>query len=225
MSILGRRLLALVCGMVITAAGCGNSEPLVGSDAVPEAEVETAEFVDGETAKASSVADASEKLPVYEYPDKTSLLYEVNKYLIENVATDYEPADVSIPVITVTTTDDSNPDDIVVYGDFYIDNYNLNVNILECESGGDYPGAMHLKKTDTGYEVTSFDVCKDGSSFDSSAKEIFGEHYDDFMKVFQTIQGTSREEQRKQIISEYVKTNNLSITAFQDYGWDPVMLD
>lgn len=224
MSRLSKILLALLCGIMVTGAGCGSQEPLVGSDAISEELATTTEVKESETAKAASVEDAA-GLPQYEYPDKASVLYEVNNYLISNVASEYEPADVCIPVVTVTTMDDSNEADIVVYGDFYVFNYNLNGDILECVSSGDYPGAMHLKKTDTGYEVTSFDVCKDGSDHDSSAREIFGEHYDDFMKVFETVQGTSRDEQRKPIISEYVKSNNLSITAYQDYGWDPVKLD
>lgn len=32
------------------------------------------------------------------------------------------------------------------------------------------------------------------------------------------------EKQRLQVVSEYVKRNNLPITQYQDYGWDPVGL-
>ena len=33
-----------------------------------------------------------------------------------------------------------------------------------------------------------------------------------------------REKTRAQIIANYVAANNLDITAYQDYGWDPVTL-
>ena len=66
------------------------------------------------------------------------------------------------------------------------------------------------------------EVAADGSDFDESAKKIFGKHYDEFVKV--NSDDKTREETRAQIIANYVAANNLSITAYQDYGWDPVPL-
>ena len=66
------------------------------------------------------------------------------------------------------------------------------------------------------------DVVNDGTDFDESAKKIFGDNYDAFTK-----DGSDeklREKTRAQIIANYVAANNLNITAYQDYGWDPVTL-
>ena len=89
-------------------------------------------------------------------------------------------------------------------------------------SGGNYPGALHLKSTESGYEVTGFETVEDGAGFTESAKVIFGDHYDDFMKVYSD--DVEREKIRAQIISNYVAYNDLPITQFQDYGWDPAKL-
>ena len=56
----------------------------------------------------------------------------------------------------------------------------------------------------------------------SAAKEIFGEYYEDFVKL--SSDDTGRNKERAKQISEYVKENGLSFTQYQDYGWDPVVL-
>ncbi len=70
--------------------------------------------------------------------------------------------------------------------------------------------------------MTSFDEVGDGSDFDASARKIFGDRYDRFMEVYSDEE--SRELFRKNILIEYVESNGLNITAYQDYGWDPVTL-
>ena len=79
---------------------------------------------------------------------------------------------------------------------------------------------MHISKDD--YTVTAFDVVEDGGNFESSAKEIFGDKYDQFMAAESDQE--AREALRKHIIETYVKANGLEVTKYQDYGWDPVEL-
>ena len=66
------------------------------------------------------------------------------------------------------------------------------------------------------------EVCEDGSDFDPSAKKIFGDKYDAFMKMYSDSE--AKEVTRAQIIANYVAANNLDITEYKDYGWDPVKL-
>ncbi len=172
-----------------------------------------------ETSDESSEAT---ELPAYEYPDQSSVYYEICRYLVEEVGKDYEEANVCIPSFVEIAIDDSNSDDILVYGDYWIYNYNLDGDTLATASGGDYPGLMHLKKTDNGYEVTAFDVVADGEAGEESAKEIFGDLYDKYVEVMGDEE--TREKERTDIISVYVLNNELPITQYQDYGWDPVAL-
>ena len=167
---------------------------------------------------------AAGELPAYEYPGPESFYVVLYQYLIDTYAPDYPPAQVSIPCPVIVAEEDSDHDDIRVYGDFWIFNYDLEGDTLKNTSGGAYPGCMHFKAVDSaaGFEVTSMEVVADGSDFDESAKKIFGKHYDEFVKV--NSDDKAREETRAQIIANYVAANNLSITAYQDYGWDPVPL-
>jgi hypothetical protein len=64
------------------------------------------------------------------------------------------------------------------------------------------------------------DTVADGGNFESSAKEIFGDKYDAFMKV--NGDSEAREKLRAEIIANFVKANGLNFTKYQDEGWDPV---
>ncbi len=164
------------------------------------------------------------ELPAYEYPGPEAFYTVLYGYLIDTYASQYPEAQVCIPCPVIVAEDESDKSDIRVYADFWVLNYDLNGDILENTSGGSYPGVMHLKSVDTaaGYEVTSMEVVEDGSGFTESAKKIFGDYYDAFTKV--QSDDKLREETRAQIIANYVAANNLNITAYQDYGWDPVTL-
>ncbi len=161
-------------------------------------------------------------LPAYEYPGPELFYSEVYGYLVDELSKGYDPADVCIPCVQVIS-EDTVGDEIQVYGCFAIWNYDLNGDVLECVSGGAYPGLVHVKKlSDGGYEVTGMDVVADGSDFTPSAKKIFGDHYDEFTKV--ESDSDEREKVRAQIVANYVAANDLGITAIKDYGWDPVTL-
>ncbi len=182
----------------------------------------TLNFTPVSDAETSADSNAKTELPVYEYSEKNTVEAEIYKYLIEKIASQYDKCDVTIPIVQIVATDDSNTDDIQVYGDFWVNNYDLDGETLMTASGGNYPGVMHLKVADEGYEVTSFDVVEDGSEFDASAKKLFGDHYDDFMKIYSDSE--KRDSLRTEIIAEYVQRNSLPITQYQDFGWDPVLL-
>ncbi|MBO4903100.1 MAG: hypothetical protein J5518_09935 [Lachnospiraceae bacterium] len=164
----------------------------------------------------------SAKLPAYAYPGPELFYSVLYQYLIDTYAGGYPAADVTIPCPNIIAEDESDPDDIRVWGDFWVLNYDLNGDILENASGGSYPGCIHLKKTDDGYEVTGMDVVGDGSDFEPTAKKIFGKYYEDLIKSSADTEG--REKTRAQIIANYVAANDLQIKAYQDYGWDPVEL-
>ncbi|MBO4351290.1 MAG: hypothetical protein J6A01_10140 [Proteobacteria bacterium] len=178
---------------------------------------------DQEAPSANAPADSLPKtLPAYQYLANDPIQKAVADYLTHEIAKNFAPADVSIPSISIVATDTSNPDDTLVWGDFWIFNYKLENDMLVTESGGSHPGLMHLKKADESYTVTKMDIVADGSDNLKSAKEIFGDKYDDFHKI--NSNQDEREKIRRQYISDYVKNNKLSITKIKDFGWDPVEL-
>ncbi len=161
-------------------------------------------------------------LPAYEYPGPELFYSVLYKCIADEFGQGYEAADVGIPSPVIVAVDESDKSDIKVYGDFWYYNYKLNGDTLETASGGSYPGCIHIKYTDEGYEVVKTRIVEDGSNFTDSAKEIFGDYYDDFMKAHSDQELADKT--RAQIIANYVAANNLSITQYKDFGWDPVTL-
>ncbi len=156
----------------------------------------------------------------YGYAGDDPAEYAIYKYMAEEMSKDYDTADVSIPVVEIVAADYSQEDEIIIYGDFWVDNYNIEGDTFKCVSGGNYPGVFHMTKD---YQVTSFDVVADGSEFETSAKELFGDHYNEFMVVY----GDSNKiaEDRRITVSDYRNLNGLTeVTKMQDEGWDPVDL-
>ena len=164
----------------------------------------------------------AKSLPAYQYPGEDSIHKAVADHLTHEIAKNFTSSDVSIPSFSIVGTDTSNSDDTLIWGDFWIFNYKLENDILLTESGGSYPGLMHLKKSDDGYAVIKMDVVADGADNLKSAKEIFADKYEAFRNI--NSNQDKREKVRLQFISDYVKANKLSITKVKDSGWAPVPL-
>lgn len=189
----------LICSTCMV--GCGNKNAKQ-----PETKVQT------ET-KAQTVAEVKKE---------STCLTAVDDYLVNEIGKNYSQGDVCIPCAFVVNADESNMDDILVWGDFWVFNFDIAGDTLKCVSGGDHPGLMHVKKTENGFEVTSFDAVADGADNMPSAKRIFGDKYDAFWE-FNSNQ-EKREEGRLRTIAEYVKKHKLPVKLLQDFGWPAVEL-
>ena len=141
----------------------------------------------------------------------------IKRYLVNEIGKDYAQAEYCVPFCYHVDIDDSDPEDIKFWGDFWVHNYNQVGDTLKCVSGGNHPGLMHIRKTEKGFLVTAFDQVADGSENLSSAKKIFGDKYEAFQKM------SSDDDWREQCIidqlEDYATEHNLSATMYQDYGW------
>ena len=145
----------------------------------------------------------------------------IERYMTE-VGSQYSPGTYCIPYAQVVATDESNPEDIRVWGIFQVENYNLEGDTLLCISGGSHPGLMHVAKTADGYEVKSFDEVADGSLFDSTAKAIFLEHYEAFTKTL--ADDSAKKSVREKALAAYVSAHQIPAKLYKDYGWDAVTI-
>ncbi len=184
----------------VSMVGCGNKNAK-----------EQAKEVQEETIQAEKVVSDAELCNA-----------AIEDYLVNVIGKNYAEAEHCIPSPFIVNTDDSNKDDVLVWGDFWVFNYDIVGDTLKTVSGGDHPGLMHLKKTDKGFEVTGFDAVEDGAGNMESAKRIFGDHYEAFHEVNSNQE--KRESIRLQFIADYVKEHNLPVKMVQDYGWPAVEL-
>jgi len=149
-------------------------------------------------------------------------LTAVDDYLVNEIGKDYSQGKVCIPYAYVVSIDQSNPNDILVWGDFWVFNYDISGDTLKTVSGGNHPGLMHLRKVETGFEVTSFDAVADGADNLPSAQRIFGDKFNSFQEINGNAE--KREDLRRHFTADYAKAHNLSATMLQDYGWPAVEL-
>lgn len=196
----------LVFTFGLSACGSNESEePAETATIEEETTEEVEEYVDG---------------AAYGYTGEDPVEAACYAYMVETIGANYDPADVSIPTVKIIKMDNSPEDETLVYGDFWIENYNIDGETLKCVSGGNYAGCMHVSKESN--EVTAFDQVADGGDFEPSAKEIFGDSYEEFAKI--NSDHEAREELRKNTVADYVKLNGLDVKYYQDEGWDPVEL-
>lgn len=153
--------------------------------------------------------DVEQVVPTY--------LAAIRRYLTSEIGSLYAEADYCVPLCQIVAVDESNAEDIRVWGDFWVYNYSLSGDTLQCVSGGNHPGLIHVRQTENGFEVTGFDRVEDGSNFKKSARRIFGKKYKDFMAV--QADDKKRERLRAEGLAVYVRNYNIPAACYQDYGW------
>ena len=168
-----------------------------------------------------STRDSTSELPAEPTVESATYFDAIDRYLSKEIASSYAPGEISIPFHTFVSVDETNADDILVWGDFWVMNYDQVGDTLKCVSGGSHPGKMHVRQTDDGeFEVTSFEQVGDGSSFLPTAKAIFSEKFDDFMES--NSNEVKREEIRKSVLAAYVSRHRIPVKYYQDFGWPAV---
>jgi hypothetical protein len=148
---------------------------------------------------------------------ETSYFPAIDRYLADSVGSQYAKGEYCVPIHSIVGVDERNAEDILVWGSFWVFNYNQVGDTLKCVSGGSHPGLMHVRQTEKGFEVTAFDQVEDGSSYLPTARKIFGDKFDAFQAASSDEQ--KREELRADALAAYVRKHGLTATLYQDYGW------
>ena len=188
----------LICG--VSVVGCGNKK---AKEQRKETQVETVQV--------EEVVSEEELCNV-----------AIEDYLVNVIGKNYAEAEYCITSPFIVSTDNGNKYDVLVWCDFWVFNYDLSGDTLKTVSGGNHPGLMHLKRTDSGYEVTSFEEVEDGTGNLESSKRIFGDNYEAFCEINSNQE--KREDIRLHFVADYVKKHNLPVKMLQDYGWPAVAL-
>lgn len=163
---------------------------------------------------------ASKKV-VSQNDQEISYFPAIDRYMVKELGRYYTEGEHCVPFHSIVAVDERNADDILVWGDFWVFNYNQIGDTMKCVAGGSHPGLMHISQTRSGndvvYQVKAFDQVEDGANLLQSAKKIFGDKF----YAFQTINSDEqkREKLRSEVLASYVKKNGLSASFYQDYGW------
>ena len=155
----------------------------------------------------------------------------ISDYLTNYIGSQYLQGEVCIPTIIIVAAEELSPSDddstmtadsAVIFGDFWIDWFNISGDTLYLVSGGNHSGRMTLVQHNEKPQVTAFEQTVDGAGNTESAMRIFGEHYD----VYHNIHSNQdvREACRKLQIIDYVRRKHMNIHYYQDFGREAVEL-
>ncbi len=154
-------------------------------------------------------------------PEAETVLTAIDRFLTDSIAPSYLQGKYCIPFCDYIHTDESDPDNICVLGDFWVFNYEQAVDTLKCVSGGNHSGKMMIKKDAEGhFSVVSFEQTTDGSDAEPSARRIFGDKYDEFAAA--NSNSIERDQIRADAIAGYVKRNQIPVSLYQDFGWPAI---
>jgi hypothetical protein len=154
---------------------------------------------------------------------ETNYFPAIDRYLADSIGSQYAKGEHCVPIHSIVRVDERNAEDILVWGDFWVFNYNQVGDTLKCVSGGSHPGLLHIRQTEKGFEVMAFDQVEDGSRYLPTAKKIFGDKYDAFQAI--NSDEKNRERLRADVLATYAKKNGLAVTLYQDYGWPAKKLE
>lgn len=146
----------------------------------------------------------------------------ISDYLVKEIGVQYRQGEFCIPTLMIVSAQEISADMAWVWGDFWIWWYNQEGDTLMTVSGGNHSGLMTVLQQDGKLKIESFEQTVDGAGNDASARRIFRSHYD----VYQNMHSNQdvREAVRREQLGEYVKSHNLAIRYYKDYGWDAVKL-
>ena len=151
------------------------------------------------------------------YAENDSYVSAICRFLTTEIGSYYLPGDYCVPSYSIVGVEEGSSGERLVWGDFWLFNYNQVGDTLKMVSGGSHPGCMHVSRSGEDCVVTGFDYVVDGADNLRSAKEIFGEKYEAFHAI--NSNHDKRESVRAGQLAEFVKANGLTATMYQDYGW------
>ena len=172
----------------------------------------------------------SAALPAYTYHGDDPVWTAVVKYMQENdFGFEAPEGGILVPTPIILRTDvaadeTGEPAEATVYGNVWIFTYALEGQILKNVSGGETPGVLKLEKKDGAWNVISLKVAEDGENFADSIRAFANGDEELEKEYFLSCDATDGypPQYRCSFILEYVNANHLDITAYQDYGWEPV---
>ena len=224
--------LATGCAQKKEEAPVSTSAETIQEQSVSESET-VSEIINESEVVSEIMGIALKDLPLlpFVYTGDDALLPAICSWSESELGQYYESDDaVIIPEPVILYTDNSNEEDIRVWGDFRVDTYRLEGDTLMFESGGSNPGLLHIKKAEDGsYKASEFENVGDGTSFAVDMKRIFGkapEEAGDLVAAFsKSAEDGTKDRIRWEFLKMYAQVAPHEIHYYKDYGWKAVSLD
>lgn len=137
-------------------------------------------------------------------------------YLAFEKKKDSDPSHAVIPYVNVVAVDDTNEKDALIYGDYYIGEYEKDGDTLVEVSGSHCPGVIHAERFGEGETAIYSATGMDEVLTDDDLKQVFGKNLKKYEKAVADDKKTH--EKIAQVIADYVKANNIEVTKYRMTG-------
>ena len=168
---------------------------------------------------------AGEMLPMFQYNQLyayrgfDNVAAAAYDYLSFDYRKDYDPSNVLIPYVRIIAMEESDPKDVLMYGDYWLFEFAREDDVLTAVSGGHCPGIIHAERFgDAGNGIYSANSMEEALT-DQDAERLFGDHYKEFERV--ASDDAARDAGLAQVIADYVSANDLPVTKYRIAGEDP----
>ena len=198
--------------MILSFAGCGGKKNTEQTTAAAEAATEASTEQAGEAANTTA-------LPYFQYND----IYGLNgfdpveaaayDYLAFEAEKNYDPDHAMIPYVKVVGMDDSKPEDVLLYGDYWLWEFEKKGDVLAAVSGGHRPGVIHMERFGEGDTAVYSALSMDEALTDDENEKVFGKYYEEYQKI--ASDDKTRDAGIEKVLADYVKTNQLDVTKYQ----------
>lgn len=156
------------------------------------------------------------------FRQEQALRYAMADWLVTNIGSAYRHGQWCVPTLMIVAVEEQDSLHARVYGDFWVEWYNLEADTLVTVSGGNHSGYMTVDGSSGHPQVTAFVQTDDGAGNDPSARRIFGSHYDVYsnMHANPAVRQSAREYQLRQ----FIRSHDIPAHFYQDYAWPAVAL-
>lgn len=132
---------------------------------------------------------------------------------------------VTIPAPLIVRIDIVDSNMVQVFGNFWVFNYVLEGTVLKTISGGENPGVINLMRTqDDTWVAIGMSTVAGGEDYQKQLLTLTNDDKELTNRILSIELTDGPTGPRAHFIRQYAEANNLEVTAYQDYGWEPVPL-
>lgn len=191
---------------------------LIGCDTGPT-------YTNSQTPTAAEASDDG-KLPAFTYKGDNPYIATVCTYLTDRSHIQEAEDGVTIPCPLIYRINDSDKNDVLVWGDFYSCSYTLRNTTMMVGMSYAAQGRMHLQAVDGEYVVTDLEIfgdILDGDHYFSDVIRLCAPNIGLILRCVFTGE-RQREAAKLDSLRDYAMSNGLNITQYQVHGSAPVAI-
>ena len=118
-----------------------------------------------------------------------------------------------VPYVNIIGVEESDPEDVLIYGDYYLWEMAIEGDVLVAVSGGHCPGVIHAERFGEGETAIYSALRMEEALTDDEAEPLFGTYFEAYQGI--ASDQDTREAEMAQVFADYVRANDLAVSKYQ----------